>query len=501
MAILLIVFCTLIYVLINVVMYKLWVRPPNFPPGPRGVPLLGYAPLLAKKGPLFKLILNLTKKYGPVTGFYVGPTQPFICVAGPKAVKEALHNDDLDGRPCGAILMSRTFGKRLGLLFVDGDSWQEQRRFVLRHLREFCMGKTLIEKQMMNEINDLIADITATSNANPDHIVDFKGMFVVSVINILWTFLGGKRFRRDDEMFKKLSINVEQFLHGGNALKISFPIPAFILRSFPSLPRLLGISTQLFVPLQKFIKETIQQHLYTRFKGDPARDFIDVYLDQIRAELEKNSSTTFSKKQLIAIIQDLFGAGSDTSSSSIGFGILYLIHYPEIQQKLWEEINQICGDSLPSLSHRSRLPYTEAVLMEVIRLSSVAPLAVPHCALRETHLQGFTIPQGSIIAISLNSLMKDISIWGDPENFRPERHLDQEGNLIQNESYTPFGTGKRMCLGEALARNTVFLFMACLVKKFEFKPVPGEPLPTLEPIIGIVLGPKPFRAVAIPRDH
>lgn len=58
-----------------------------------------------------------------------------------------------------------------------------------------------------------------------------------------------------------------------------------------------------------------------------------------------------------------------------------------------------------------------------------------------------------------------------------------------------------MCLGEALARNTVFLFMACLVKKFEFKPVPGEPLPTLEPIIGIVLGPKPFRAVAIPRDH
>lgn len=150
MAILLIVFCTLIYVLINVVMYKLWVRPPNFPPGewhwleftnvfaflnskctnkelrnlsflnsfansgPRGVPLLGYAPLLAKKGPLFKLILSLTKKYGPVTGFYVGPTQPFICVAGPKAVKEALHNDDLDGRPCGAILMSRTFGKRLG---------------------------------------------------------------------------------------------------------------------------------------------------------------------------------------------------------------------------------------------------------------------------------------------------------------------------------------------------------------------------------------------------
>lgn len=108
----------------------------------------------------------------------------------------------------------------------------------------------------MNEINDLIADMTAAAKSNPDHIVDFKSLFVVSVINILWAILGGQRFRRDDERFIQLLINVEEFLRGGNALLASFPIPFFIVRLFPSLPGLLGINTQLFVPLQKFIKVT-----------------------------------------------------------------------------------------------------------------------------------------------------------------------------------------------------------------------------------------------------
>ena len=56
-----------------------------------------------------------------------------------------------------------------------------------------------------------------------------------------------------------------------------------------------------------------------------------------------------------------------------------------------------------------------------------------------------------------------------------------------------------MCLGEPLARNTVFLFVAALAKTFEFKPIQNQPPPTLEPDVGFVLSPKPFKAVAIPR--
>ncbi|EFX83937.1 hypothetical protein DAPPUDRAFT_194538 [Daphnia pulex] len=489
----------LVYVLLIAFLVKLSLRPSNFPPGPRGVPLLGFAPFLPKNEPFFRAMQKMAEKYGPVTGFYLGPFLPFISVDGHKAVKEALHNNDLNGRPSGTLVISRTFGKKLGLLIVDGDFWQEQRRFTLRHLRDLGFGKTSIEDQMMGEISDLILDITGAAKSDPDHIVDFKAIFTVSVFNILWAIIGGKRYQRDDPAFKQLLANVDLFLRGGNIAQVVIPVPAFLVRLFPSLPSRLGVKDELFVPIQQFIEKSIDEHVSTRSKGDAARDFIDVYLDEMEKQLENDS--TFTKKQLIASVQDLFTAGSDTSSGTIGFMVLYMINYPTIQQKIREEIENVCGDSLPSLAHRASLPFTDAFITEVMRMSSVAPLGIPHLAMKETQLLGFTIPKGSIVSVNINSMLQDTVMWGDPENFRPERHLDADGKLFRNEAFTPFGIGKRICLGESLARNTVFLFTAALAKTFEFKSLPNKPPPTLEPTIGFVSGPQPFKAVVVPLVH
>ena len=82
--------------------------------GPRGVPILGYLPFLSNGEPVYRTMKKLAKTYGPVSGFYVGPNQPFISVVGPQAVKEALHNDDLNGRPSNSVILARTFGEKLG---------------------------------------------------------------------------------------------------------------------------------------------------------------------------------------------------------------------------------------------------------------------------------------------------------------------------------------------------------------------------------------------------
>ena len=82
------------------------------------MPLVGYAPFLTKHDPggyAYKSLVNLSKVYGPVVGFFMGPSQPFISVCGYEAVKEALHNSDLDGRLDTDVMKSRTFGERLGV--------------------------------------------------------------------------------------------------------------------------------------------------------------------------------------------------------------------------------------------------------------------------------------------------------------------------------------------------------------------------------------------------
>lgn len=142
----------------------------------------------------------------------------------------------------------------VGLVFVEGEFWQEQRRFTLRHLRDLGFGKTSIEDQMMGEINDLISEISNVSKSDPDHVVDFKSIFIVSIINILWAIIGGKRFQRDDLQFKTLLSIVENFVQGSNAFRAVIPIPATLLRLFPSLLKLIGVNTQLFIPIQQFIE-------------------------------------------------------------------------------------------------------------------------------------------------------------------------------------------------------------------------------------------------------
>ena len=89
--------------------------------GPRGLPILGYAPFFPRLDPKrpHNALQILSKTYGAVTGFYLGPCQPFVGVVGIDAVKEALHNDDLNGRPGTPVILSRSWGEKLGSILIE----------------------------------------------------------------------------------------------------------------------------------------------------------------------------------------------------------------------------------------------------------------------------------------------------------------------------------------------------------------------------------------------
>jgi hypothetical protein len=204
------------------------------------------------------------------------------------------------------------------VVFTDGEFWREQRRFTMRQLREMGFGKTSVEYQMMDEIRDLIDEIRKQGQSNEDYIVDFKGIFVVSVVNILWAIVGGERFKRDDVRFKRLLEDIDLFFRVGNPVRANFPVPVFLLRLFPGLRSYFGVQTDMFEPLQKFIKvsiksfvilfykpitfnylfnsqETVEQHEKSRsLDADIPRDFIDAYLDEVKQQSAKNPSTTFT---------------------------------------------------------------------------------------------------------------------------------------------------------------------------------------------------------------
>ena len=93
-----------------------------------------------------------------------------------------------------------------------------------------------------------------TAKSDPDGIVYFKDLFTVSVINILWTIIGGKRFNRDDQDFKRLLYHIDVLFKTGNTTRANIPVPMFILKIFPGLKKRIAIDSDLFKPLQNFIR-------------------------------------------------------------------------------------------------------------------------------------------------------------------------------------------------------------------------------------------------------
>jgi len=144
------------------------------------------------------------------------------------------------------------------------------------------------------------------------------------------------------------------------------------------------------------------------------------------------------------------------------------------------------------------MPYTKAVIYETLRLAVVLPIPGPRVATEQFKIQGYTIPKGAGVAFNMESVFHDKKFWGDPEVFRPERFLQKskegsvvEYDLVNTERIAVFGFGKRICMGENLAWNSLFLFVTTLFQVFEFSSIPGME-PSTAPKMAATLAPENY---------
>lgn len=465
-------------------------KPKNFPPGPPHVPVFGSTFYLLRKHLHIPMAGEWLQKYGPVVGF-VAASRKIIAICGPREILEVLHRDEFQARPVFSFFHDRSFGKKLGVFFSDGPYWVEQRRFTLRHLRDFGFGKRSMEEFIMEEIEDTIKEITQTE------IMQVTGLFTIATLNVLWRMIAGARYARDDAEMLMLLEKLRLLFRSGSAvgdIAGAFPILTKIAPVFSGYALMMSTTSD----LQEFFRKSIREHEKTMDENN-ARDLIDVYLREMKLQ-GSNPASTFTEEGLITICLDLFTAGGETMSTSLGFSLLYMLVHPNVQKAVQKELDAVVGrDRRPTLQDRASLHYTEAVLSELIRVSSVAPVTPPHRATQDTKLNGYFIPKDSMIMVNLYSLFQDQEHWGDPEVFRPERFLDADGNYVKDDWMIPFGAGKRVCIGEVLARNTVFLFFTSLLQAFWFSLPEGDPEPSLVPLPGFTIAPAPFRVKATKR--
>ena len=153
----------------------------------------------------------------------------------------------------------------------------------------------------------------------------------------------------------------------------------------------------------------------------------------------------------------------------------------------------------PDMSDKSKLNFLSAFIMETQRFSGALPLGIDRLATSDIQLGGYTITKGTTVMVNLDSALRDVSAWGDPDVFRPDRFLDDKGSVVVKKDFLPFGIGKRNCLAEGLATMELFIFISALVQKFEFLPENEAQLPSMEQDVGFTRVTKPFKIRTIRR--
>ncbi|XP_041898116.1 cytochrome P450 2J4-like isoform X2 [Corvus kubaryi] len=215
---------------------------------------------------------------------------------------------------------------------------------------------------------------------------------------------------------------------------------------------------------------------------------------------KEGAKPKYDEENLVYVINDLFLGGSETSSTTLYWGLLYMVVNPDIQEKVQKELDAVLGPSqLICYEDRRKLPYTNAVVHEIQRFSNIVFVGMPRVCVRNTTLLGFPVRKGTIVIPNIASVLYDPEQWETPRQFNPGHFLDKEGNFIPREAFLPFSAGHRVCLGEHLARTELFIFFASLLRAFTFRLPEGVSKISTEPLLGGTLQPHPYRVCAIPR--
>ncbi|XP_015669364.1 cytochrome P450 2A13-like [Protobothrops mucrosquamatus] len=463
----------------------------KMPPGPTPLPLIGNL-LWIDQNNLPNSLIKLSEKYGPVYTLQLGP-RCIVVLCSYEAIKEALVDQGNDFRDRGQQGTFDWIMRGHGVAFSNGERSKKQRQFTITTLRNFGVGKRSIEERILEEAHFLLEALRGTKGAPFDPTYFLSR----SVSNVISSIAFGNRFDYEDPEFLSLLTGIlETFRFSSSAQGQLLDIFFGIVQHLPGSQQK---SFKMFLELKEFVAKNAKAHQETLDPNSP-RDFIDCFLVKMLQE-EKNPDSFFSMEELVATTLSIFIGGTETVSTTLRYGFLILLKYPEVKEKIHKEIDRVIGvNRTPSMEDRLQMPYTEAVIHEIQRFGDILPLALPRRVTQDVQLRGYTIPKGTEVFPMLGTALRDPKHFARPEEFDPQHFLDEKGQFKKKEAFIPFCTGKRYCFGEHLARAELFLFLTSILQHFRFKSaVSPEDIDLSPMLVGFATIPRTYEFSVVPR--
>ncbi len=462
----------------------------SLPPGPFPYPLIGNIPQLdfSSSNPFKKL----RQKYGDI--FTVTLIQNIVIVNTASLAREARIDNAVVGKSRESVYPFNIIVGSNDVIFADyGASYLFRKRVFKTAMHVFGAGINKAQERGGHAVKCVLEKIEFL-NGKP---FSPKELIASAILIQLWQWLTSEKVSLDDPILKLLlkygEICAQTSYEDSHFLQ-KIPFHSYLPTKFNrNLKRATDIRSTIFPPL-------FQSHMET-YTPDVIRDMTDSFISAYKKEMAKETSKDIgSINDIPQLMSDVTFAGSDTTSSSMAWFILYMVLYPDIQKKIHDELDRVIGEEdLPRWQEVNNMPYLQATICEVMRRSTPVAVTVSN-AIRDITLGGFHVPKGTSVLFDLTQIHHDEREWPQPEEFKPERFLDDEGNFVgwnRFNSLLPFGLGRRECGGIAFAKIMLFTFAATLLHRFRFEVPEGAEKPNEEPCrLVLVSSPRNFKVVA-----
>ncbi|CCD64274.1 CYtochrome P450 family [Caenorhabditis elegans] len=466
----------------------------GLPPGPIPLPIIGNMIELFSYPPPTAAYDAWTKKFGKIYTVWMG-TDPAVIITGYKELKDTFVNDGhsyLD-KMIYSKLNTSLRGGDYGVIDTNGNTWKEHRKFALHTLRDFGMGKEAMEASIQLEVDKIDEELKKVEGKE----VNIQEHFDLAIGNIINQFLFGNRFK-DSSKFNELKKLLDLFFEVQGSLRVYFAYTVDFLPQW-MVELLTPDVSRVRDGIYQFFDEQIEEHRQEiDFETSDSKDYVETFMKEQKKREAEGDFASFSNEQLKNMCFDMWVAGMHTTTNTMGFLTAFALNNMDAQRKMQKELTEVIGDRVVTMKDKLNLPYTNAFINEAQRCANLVPMNLPHAVTRDVQLLGCTIPKGTTVIHQISSVMSDPEIFEEPERFVPERYLDESGNLKKIEELVPFSIGKRVCLGEGLARMELFLFTANSFNRYEFN-CGSNGVPSLERTFAFIAKAQDYTCQVKPR--
>ena len=316
--------------------------------------------------------------------------------------------------------------------------------------------------------------------------------------NVVFKMIFNHSFDYTDPKYLEIFHYLTRTFELQNPSGIHWVLPLCIARHLPISKELLSLRSQFEAEMMGYFQAKKPTSVEEAENREP-QCVADYMWDKIILE----NDATISEKTAHAIITDLILAGQETTTNAISWLVLAMVHYPDVQEKVYQELKSKVGFEKPHvpLSVQNECHYTMAVINETMRFHPLVYSTLDHTADEDIeNFHGYRIPKGTRMFANLVCLYRDETRWKNAGSYDPENFLDDSGIFQRHPCMIPFSIGARSCIGEGAAKMEVFTAFASIMRKFKIEAV-GHEKPSLTPVVGFVgVAPHNFNVKLIPRD-